>query len=91
MNKELYDLPTNGKSTGHGTVGHGTVTCVEEQFHVQIDSRYGYKYRTYVETIYVGAEYLPHSEQLHLNHGEQTDISGLEFRLGESELHLRQP
>lgn len=83
-NTALYDLSTAGKSSGVGTFKHGTLTKIEGGYHIRGVDSYGYQYGTYLDVAYVGYQEEP-DMILH----DTKDVSGMDFRLGDGELHLR--
>jgi len=85
MQTELYNLPTHGKDSGAGTFEEGTLTKIEGGYHIEGGSEYGHRYATYVPVVYVGYQVTPEMS-LH----ETKDMAGMDFRLGDGELHLRE-
>jgi len=73
-----------GKDNGCGHFMEGQLTRLNEQYHVEAASKRGYQFRTFVDTVYVG-----YDDTLDLDVGGTFDLSDLDFRLGENELHLR--
>ena len=86
MNTDLYDLSTSGRDNGRGTFGSGTVTKVDNGYHLTGGSQRGINFGCYLETVYVGYQTEPNMG-LH----EQMDVSEMEFKLENGVLHLRQP
>lgn len=84
MNTELYDLPTSGKDSGAGTFHEGTVTKLDGGYHLTGASEYGYNFGCYLDVVYVG-----YHEEIDMALHDERDVTGMEFRLGDGELHLR--
>jgi len=84
MQTELYDLPTHGKDSGAGTFEEGTLTKIEGGYHIEGSSEYGHRYGAYVPVVFTDYQVTP-DMSLH----ETKDVAGMDFRLGDGELHLR--
>ena len=84
MNTDQYDLPTRGVSAGVGTFTEGTVTKLPDGYHVKGSSTQGLRFEAFIEAAYV--DYLTEPD---IEVEGTLDVTGLEFRLSENELHLR--
>jgi len=84
MITDLYDFPTSGRDSGHGTFTTGTVTKIQNGYHLTGSSERGINFGAYLDVVYVG-----YQEEPDMDCYDTFDVSETEFRLGDGELYLR--
>ena len=84
MMKQQAESKSNNRESGYGEVGECTVTPLEdvEGYYVDLKGDDGRWYRSILRTVYCGAD-------KPLNATIEMEFKGFEFKIDESELHLR--